>query len=255
MFSYISSLLSDPKGTLIFFLLAFPGRIMAISAHEFAHAWVANRCGDPTARNMGRMTLNPAKHLDLLGTLMMLLLGFGWARAVPVNPNNFRHGRKDDLKVSLAGITMNVILAVLGFLLCAVMMLFAVHHAGLADAVDVGYVMRYAASINTSLVEQMIGRLPGYIYQMLQYFVYVNVSLAIFNLLPVPPLDGYHVLNDLVLKRSLFASRQTARIAMGILFVLMFSGILGNILSYAVEGVLWAIGYIVMGLFTLLHLI
>ena len=79
MFSYITSFFEDPKGMLIFLLLALPGRVMALSFHEWAHAYIANKCGDPTARAMGRMTLNPAKHLDPLGTIMMLLLGFGWA--------------------------------------------------------------------------------------------------------------------------------------------------------------------------------
>ena len=90
MFGYIQEILADPKGVLLIFLLALPGRLLAISAHESAHAWVANRCGDPTARLMGRISLNPLKHLDPVGLLMMVLFGFGWAKPVPVNPLNFR---------------------------------------------------------------------------------------------------------------------------------------------------------------------
>lgn len=239
MFSYITSLFSDPLGTLGFFLLAFPGRILAISAHEYAHAWVADRCGDPTARMYGRLTLNPLKHLDWVGTLMMLLLGFGWARPVPVNPNNFRNYRKDDLKVSLAGITMNLILFALGFIAVSVFAIAAVVKTGRTDFYEL---IRYAVNLNPDFISAMLGTIPGYIYQMLVYFVYVNISLAIFNLLPIPPLDGYHVLNDLLLRRSLFAGEKAVRTATGVMFLLMITGVLGNILSYAVDAVVSGAG-------------
>ena len=239
MFSYITSLFTDPLATLGFFLLAFPGRILAISAHEFAHAWMADKCGDPTARMYGRLTLNPLKHLDLIGTLMMLLLGFGWAKPVPVNPYNFRNFRKDDLKVSLAGITMNLILFALGFIAISAMALLAIIKTGRADFFEL---VRHSANLNPDFVSAMLGAVPGYIYQMLQYFVYVNISLAVFNLLPVPPLDGYHVLNDLLLKRSLFASEKIARTSMGLMYLLMFTGILGRIISFAVNAVITGAG-------------
>jgi len=239
LFSYITSLFSDPLGTITFFLLAFPGRLLALSAHEFAHAWMADRCGDPTARMYGRLTLNPLKHLDPLGTLFMLLLGFGWAKPVPVNPYNFRNFRKDDLKVSLAGVTMNMILFVLGFIAVSIMAILAIVKTGQADFFEL---IRYSVNLNPDFISAMLGTIPGYIYQMLVYFVYVNISLAIFNLLPVPPLDGYHVFNDLLLKRNLFASPKVARTSMGILYLLMFTGILGRFLSYAVEAVISGAG-------------
>ena len=252
MFSYLTSLFSDPRSTLIFFLLAFPGRILAISAHEFAHAWMADRCGDHTARMMGRLTLNPMKHLDVVGTIMMLLLGFGWAKPVPVNPRNYRNYRRDDLLVSIAGITMNLILFVLSFLICAAMVFFAFRKAG-ANADQARDFVYYAASLNADYIAAISGsRLLGYVYEMLTYFVLVNISLAIFNLLPVPPLDGYHVLNDLVLRRDLFASGQAARAAMGILFVLMFTGYLGTGLSYVINFVLSGAGSAVQALFALI---
>lgn len=235
----------------MFFLLAFPGRILAISAHEYAHAWVADKCGDPTARMMGRLTLNPTKHLDLIGTLMMLLLGFGWAKPVPVNPRNYRNYRKDDLKVSLAGITMNLLLFLLGFLAMAAMVVWAVRPLG----AGYGELVRYAANLNPDFIASTLGRMASYIYEMLAYFTLVNISLAIFNLLPVPPLDGYHVLNDLLLRRSLFATEKSARTAMGILFVLMITGILGTGLSYVVNAALSGAGWLVHGLFDLVGLI
>ena len=247
MFGYFSSLFEDPRSTLIFFLLAFPGRLLAISAHEYAHAWEADRCGDPTARMMGRLTLNPLKHLDLVGALMMLLLGFGWARPVPVNPRNYRNYRWDDLKVSIAGVTMNLIMFIASFLLMCGFVGFTIHRLPQFDSAAIGsgemfvanlmgqrvvYTGEYyfnmkdlfimAPYIADYLIAPALGRMAGYIYQMLSYFVLVNIALAVFNLIPVPPLDGYHVLNDLLLKKSPFASEKVSRIAYGILLALIF---------------------------------
>ena len=112
-------LFSNPLDTLLSLLISLPGVFLALSAHEAAHGWVAYKCGDPTAKMMGRITLNPLRHLDPIGFLCMLFAGFGWAKPVPVNPNNYRNYRKDDLKVSLAGITANLILFVFGFMIAA----------------------------------------------------------------------------------------------------------------------------------------
>ena len=247
MFSYITSFLENPREMLIFLLLSIPGRFMALSLHEFAHAWMANRCGDPTARMLGRLTANPAKHLDPVGTVMMLLLGFGWAKPVPVNPRNYRNLRWDDLKVSIAGVTMNLLMFVLSFLLMCGFVGFTIHGLPHLDSASIGSSGMFTANLlgqrvvctgeyyfNTKdlftmapyiadyLIEPALGRMAGYIYQMLSYFVLVNIALAVFNLIPVPPLDGYHVLNDLLLRRSPFASPKVSRIAYGVLLVLIF---------------------------------
>ena len=262
MFSYLTSLFSDPKGTLMFFLLAFPGRLLAISAHEAAHAYVADRCGDPTARLMGRLTLNPAKHLDWLGTLMMLLLGFGWAKPVPVNPNNYRSYRKDDLLVSLAGIAANFLFFLAAnLLLCIMICLFVGMDAGTdnmfylfrnAPFVSRAWLVNYAWGSSVPA----LGQIAGYFFTMLCYFTQTNIVLAIFNLIPVPPLDGYHVLNDTILHRKrLFVSAKFSRYAYLGLMLLMFSGILGTGLSYAVQGVQWCVGSVLGGLFHLIGII
>jgi len=228
--------MSDPKNALIMFLLAFPGRILALSVHEFAHAWMANRCGDPTAKMMGRLTMNPFKHLDLLGALMMMFIGFGWAKPVPVNPRNFRNYRRDDLKVSIAGIALNLIFFLLGFVVLALFLCSALRRIGLPVGDDYYlYLLKNAPYVNEEIIAMGYGRLAGYLYRMLAYFVQVNIVLAVFNLLPVPPLDGYHVVNDLMIHRPLFASEQTARRAMGLLFVLMLTGVLGRGLGYVVD--------------------
>ena len=247
MFSYITSFLENPREMLIFLLLSIPGRFMALSLHEFAHAWMANRCGDPTARMLGRLTVNPARHLDPVGTVMMLLLGFGWAKPVPVNPRNYRNLRWDDLKVSIAGVTMNLAMFVLSFLLMCGFVGFTIHGLPHLDSASIGSSGMFTANllgqrvvctgeyyfnakdlftmapyIADYLIAPALGRMAGYIYQMLSYFVLVNIALAVFNLIPVPPLDGYHVLNDLLLRKSPFASPKVSRIAYGVLMVLIF---------------------------------
>ena len=110
----LQSLLESPMEYLTQLMLRLPAVLIAICMHESAHGWVANRCGDPTARLMGRITLNPVKHFDPVGMLCLVFFGVGWAKPVPINPLHFRNYRKDDLKVSLAGVTMNLIL---GFLI------------------------------------------------------------------------------------------------------------------------------------------
>ena len=274
MLTYIDSFLSDPINTLVIFLLAFPGRLLALSAHEFAHAWVADRCGDHTARMMGRLTLNPMKHLDPLGTIMMLLVGYGWAKPVPVNPRNYRNYREDDLKVSVAGVTMNLILFVLAMIAMFAIAAFALSRvpvlgvdelSGLICRSDylgqdclftlengsyyympLRDLMRMLPYASELLIAPVLGEIPGYLYQMLGYFAVTNLVLCLFNLLPVPPLDGYHVLNDLLLKGSLFANPRTAQVASTVLFALVMTGIVGRGLSFVDTQVLNAAGELAM---------
>lgn len=266
-FGIIEDFFADPRGTLIFFLLALPGRLLAISMHEAAHAWVADRCGDPTARMLGRVTLNPLKHLDPVGVFMMLVFGIGWARPVPVNPRNYRDSRWDDFKVSLAGVTMNLILFVAGYLLMyavavlALMKLpYIVGYLRLSqdlfrstiDGVpalvsgeywyDLTDLMRYGMGLSDLLVAPALGTVSGYLYQMLMYFTMTNLVLAVFNLIPLPPLDGYHALNDLVLRRSLFASRNSAMVGQAILYMGVITGVLTEVLGMIYEWVLSGAG-------------
>ena len=270
---FIQELLSDPKGVLLVLLLALPGRLLAIAAHESAHGWVADRCGDPTARLMGRITLNPLKHFDLVGTLCMVLFGFGWAKPVPVNPLNFRHYREDDLKVSLAGVTMNLTLFFGGCIVMYGMLWLALKQLpyqsaywstnalirttvdgvpALCDALywyDIADCLRYPWGLWDVLIAPVFGQTVGYLYQMLYYFVSVNLVLAVFNLIPIPPLDGYHVLNDLVLKRPLFADRKAQGIGMAVMLVAVYTGVLNKALNVVYDFVLSGVGGAVMSLF------
>ncbi|MCK4232276.1 site-2 protease family protein, partial [candidate division WOR-3 bacterium] len=146
----------------IMVMLALPGMLAGLTFHEFAHAWMANKLGDPTAKMMGRLTLNPLRHLNLIGTLAIVLLGFGWAKPVPINPDNFRDRRKGTLLVSIAGPGANLVLALL---LAALFRL-------------VGLI-----SLQTSPV-------IAYIQGILGLAVFYNLILAFFNMIPIPPLDG-----------------------------------------------------------------
>lgn len=269
MFRYgiLDELFADPRGMLILLLLALPGRLLAISAHESAHGWMADRCGDPTARMLGRVTLNPLRHLDPVGILCMVLFGIGWAKPVPVNPRNFRGNyRRADLLVSIAGIAMNLVMFAVG---CVVM--YAVIAAALAmvpvkaglyaadgffrTAVDgvpvlvdgqyyyhISELMRYGVGLGDLLIVPVFGQTVGYLYEMLGYFVMTNLVLAVFNLIPLPPLDGYHVLNDLVLKGRLYAGGRAQGIGTAILYIGLFSGVLSDVLGYIYDAVLGGVG-------------
>lgn len=141
-------------------ILAFALALLpAFTLHEFAHAWMAYRLGDPTAKNLGRLTLNPLKHLDVLGTLMVFVVGFGWARPVPVNPYNLRGGRVGMALVAVVGPLSNLLLAIVAATLWR------------AFGLEVGPLVRLIVLV----------------------FVYLNVALFFFNLIPLPPLDGYRV--------------------------------------------------------------
>ena len=148
-------------------LYSLPGILVGLSFHEWAHAYAAYKRGDPTARNLGRMTVNPLAHIDLIGFISLVILGFGWAKPVPVNTRNFKKPRTDELIVSIAGIIVNLILGALFMILWFVLAL-----------------LPYSNDILNTMV---------------QYCYVINFSLAVFNLLPIPPLDGYRVVQCLFL--------------------------------------------------------
>ena len=183
--------------------------LMAVTFHEAAHGFVANWLGDPTARLAGRLTLNPIKHLDVLGTLAFLLTRMiGWAKPVPVDPRYFRNPERGMMLVALAGPAMNFLLAVL----------FALAAHGLA----------YLS----------IGVLPGSLaYRILEPLVFmclggvtVNLALGIFNLLPVPPLDGSNILAGFLPRRMAIRYQEFGRWGFLLLILLAVVGVLGKII-------------------------
>ena len=145
--------------------------MFALSFHEFAHAWMASKCGDNTAARMGRLTLNPMAHLDVMGSLMILFVGFGWAKPVPVDSRNLKDPRKDMMKVAAAGPISNLLLAMLA-----------------------GMVWRLLGG--TALFSNSI--FPVLIF----YFTQINIALAVFNFLPVAPLDGSQIFSGYLMKTN-----------------------------------------------------
>jgi Zn-dependent protease len=180
--------------------------VVAATVHEFAHALVADRLGDPTARNLGRLSLNPLVHLDLLGTLFFVVFGFGWARPVPVNPRNFEDPGRGMLQVALAGPLANVTLAfLLGALLKA---------PGLTlDSLT-------AAALLT--------------------LIRINIILAVFNLIPIPPLDGSRILEALLGGRQALTYHRLQPYGTLLLLVLLYTGIVGRVMLPAVRWLLHA---------------
>lgn len=171
--------------------------------HELAHGWVANKCGDDTAKLQGRLTLNPIAHLNPIGTIMIFLFGIGYANPVPVNPARLKHPRKDMALISLAGPLSNIIMAFV-----SVFVFYAV------SVFDNGSTVMYA----------------------IMYFFYfaasVNVTLAVFNLLPIPPLDGAKILGAVLPDRIYFKYMQYERYVMIALFVLLFIGVLDTPIAW-----------------------
>jgi len=244
MFDYLRQ---DPQGFLMFMLYRAPAVLLALTFHEVAHGYVALRSGDPTAQMLGRLSLNPLKHLDPIGTLSMFIMGFGWAKPVPVNPNNFRRGSRDDLLVSLAGVTTNMILFIASTLLAIIVGLFMYEPQALKALGGMAFFLDFdAQGFTLQLFPEYAGvvapvlKTPWllHVQRFLLHFSMINLGLCLFNLLPIPPLDGFHVVNDLLLKGRLQLSGQVFRFAQLALIVLMFStNIMGRIVSAGMDAV------------------
>ena len=199
-------LLQDP----MMLLLTLPAVLWAISFHEFCHGYAAKLVGDPTAERSGRLSLSPLDHFDLVGTLMLLLVGFGWAKPVPINTRYFRHPRRDLVIVSLAGIAGNILTAVV----CALFLRFLG---------DPWY--RLAGRAGIMVLVQMIA---------------INMGLAAFNLIPIPPLDGSRVLEAFLPFRYLRYYYWLERYGMIILLVLLMTGIV-DVLFNPIFRLLWGL--------------
>jgi Zn-dependent protease len=208
---------------ILFQLIAF---LFAISIHESAHAWTANRCGDPTARMLGRITLNPIKHIDIFGTVILPVIAMlthfpviGWAKPTPVDPRNFKNPVLDDVLTSVAGPVSNFIVATGATILLALIMVATPNGRMIVQGALSGFAMGNSVLVPTSLL--------------LFAFLQINVLLAVFNLIPVPPLDGSHVLRH-------FLSDEVRRVydtvGMFGLMALVFFG--GNFLMALIRPVL-----------------
>lgn len=191
----ISLLFEDPGQ---FLLLAIP-LLYSIIIHELAHGWVAEKMGDSTARWLGRLSLNPIKHLDPIGTIMLFIFGFGWAKPVPVNFNNLRDFRKGLIFVSAAGITANIILA-----FCALLLL------------------------------QLLSASPvsKYVYRVLIELARINIILAAFNLIPIPPLDGSKILMGFTSRSFQYSLARLEPYGFFIIIGLLWIGALNPLIAF-----------------------
>jgi|TARA_B100001094_G_scaffold83597_1_gene79944 Zn-dependent protease len=174
-------------------VLLIPVLLFALVFHEFSHGWVANKLGDPTAKNQGRLTLNPVAHLDPVGSMMILFVGFGWAKPVPVDSRYLADPRKDMMKIAFAGPASNLFLALVG-----------------------GIIIRltgYSGSLTSMLI----------------LFTQINISLAVFNMIPIPPLDGSQIFSGIMIRKNpqLVMQLQTygPQILMGLILFGMFTGV------------------------------
>lgn len=188
------------SSAIIILLYSLLGVMVAMTVHEWAHAFAAYKLGDPTAKNLGRMSLDPLKHMDPIGTICLVLFGFGWARPVMVNPRNLKNYRRDDAIISLAGPIMNLLTAFL-FL-------------------GIYFLVLFTFGITNEIV-----------LNILNYIISINLGLGIFNLIPIPPLDGFHVINSIFIRKSFKVVEFLQRYGFIILIVLLASGVLTNIMT------------------------
>jgi Zn-dependent protease len=191
----IDRLFTDPIGVLLELIVMTPGLLLAVTLHEVAHGWVADRLGDPTARLQGRLTLNPLPHIDPLGALAFVVARFGWAKPVPVNPRNLRRPIRDMALVAVAGPLMN----------------FVVAFFGLASLLIV------LGNVRSPFFREPLAGMLRYVYEF-------NLALAIFNLIPLPPLDGGHFLPYFFPRRSWPLLARLEQYGPLILLLLVFSG-------------------------------
>lgn len=179
-FAIRDGVLDDPATWLMNIVIMLPGIVIGLSFHEYAHALVAYKLGDDTPKLQGRVTINPLAHIDPIGFLAILLIRFGWGKPVEIYPGNFKHRRRDSILVSLAGVMMNLFIAI--FFTLALKLLLSV--------VDYNF---FVTGMGNS------------IFMMIYYVIFINLMLMVFNLLPVPPLDGFSFVTEVFnLRKSEF---------------------------------------------------
>ncbi len=229
----LTSLLRD----LPIYLLSLPILLLAFSVHESAHGYVAFKLGDPTARNLGRITLNPVKHLDLLGTICMLVAHVGWAKPVPINTRNFSNPKRDMAITGAAGPVSNLALSLIFLIILRISMFF------IADGCGEEALVCYNAFRTGSYQGSLSFTILSLLVYLLYLGVLMNISLAVFNLIPVPPFDGSRIFYAFLPSKWYFGVMKYERVIMIVFLVLFALGALSGPLS-------WLLSRIAGGLFT-----
>ena len=204
--------ISDPIAWVIDKLLMLPGIVIGLSLHEFGHAIVSTKLGDPTPKSQGRVTINPLAHIDPLGMLALFFAGFGWGVPVQINPSYYKHRRRDEALVAVAGVCMNLLIVVL----TTVALRFIVHLAP----------MRFLGSSVGSVL-----------FEILENIIIINIVLMFFNLLPVPPLDGFNLVTQIFDLSKYSWYRPLYSNGFLILIMLIMFNITGFLLNPLVSGV------------------
>ena len=226
MLRYLLTSGGDAKEYIIHMLLCLPIILFSLSLHETAHGFVANKLGDPTAKNLGRITLNPIKHLDPIGFLCMLLAGFGWANPVPINTRNFKKPRRDMALSSAAGPASNLLLAII---FAGLLKLFTVVMPHIIESVV------YSGDIKT--VDIMLNVIYFTVI-FLYYGISLNITLAVFNLLPIPPLDGSRLAYIFLPPKYYFGLMKYEKYIHIAIMLLLFLGVLSPILNFVTNGII-----------------
>jgi len=217
---------------LIMLLVSIPVVLLSLSFHELSHGYIAWKLGDNTAAFHGRLTLNPLKHLDPMGALAMLIAGFGWAKPVPVNPRNFKNPKKGMALVGLAGPVSNLLLALIALLIFRVMAAFCPLNFHLKD----GSLWYYVGSSFTVLDAAAL-----FFFS----FATMNVALAVFNLIPVPPFDGSRIFYFILPDKYYFSVMRYERIIMVITMLLLLTGALDTPLAFVRSHVLQLFDFVI----------
>ena len=201
---------SDPMNWLMGELMMLPGIIIGLAFHEFAHAAVAFKLGDPTPKMQGRVTINPLAHIDPVGLAALLFAGFGWGVLVQINPSNFKKRRRDELLVSLAGVTMNLVIAIVFAIVAKILYM----------------------TMGPSFLSGSVGSI---LWMMIMYVIQINLVLMIFNLIPCPPLDGFSIISEIFNIKHTEIYWTLYRYGDWILIALIIFGITGRIISPCVN--------------------